>query len=390
MSHALLDRPVSAQTPALVGETVDFDWLRSRTAAWDRLAERALDPNPFFTRPVLGAHAEHGIASAGLRVLTVRRGENLAALLPFRPGGTRLGFGPRANVAWTSPYVTNATPLVAADALPEVIDALLDAMACAASFRFWMIPLLALDSPVAAAVQASAERRGWPFAILSGFERPALIRRRDYDTYARAHLKPNRRKSLARRRRRLAERGRLTFESVADDASLARAVESFLALELRGWKGTRGTALGSRHHTAAFARALFGRRQDGGVSPRADILSLDDRPIAVSLALVCGGAAHLLKTAYDESLRTLAPGLVLEDEIIRALHATAFAARLDTASVPGSVLDEIYGDRIRMGDLILAADARMSPETFAATVRRETGRRAALSRLKDLVRLLRR
>jgi hypothetical protein len=141
---------------------VNFDWLSSRTAAWDRLADRVLDPNPFFTRPVLGAHAEHGIASAGLRVLAVRRGETLAALLPFRPGGARLGFGPRANVAWTSPYVTNATPLVAADALPETIDALLDAMASAAPFRFWMIPLLALDSPVAAALRTAVERRGWP------------------------------------------------------------------------------------------------------------------------------------------------------------------------------------------------------------------------------------
>jgi CelD/BcsL family acetyltransferase involved in cellulose biosynthesis len=296
----------------------------------------------------------------------------------------------RANVAWTSPYVTNATPLVATDALPETIDALLDAMASAAPFRFWMIPLLALDSPVAAALRIAMERRGWPFDVLSGFERPALTRRRDYDAYARAHLKPNRRKGLARRRRRLAEQGRLAFESITDEAGLTRAVESYLALELRGWKGARGTALASRHPTAAFAHSLFGRCQDGGVGPRADILSLDGRPIAVSLALVCGGAAHLLKTAYDESLRALAPGLVLEDEIIRALHATAFADGLDTASVAGTVLDEIYGDRIRMGDLILAADARTPPETFAAIVRREAGRRAALKRLKGLAGLLRR
>ena len=105
---------------------------------------------------------------------------------------------------------------------------------------------------------------------------------------------------------------------------------------------------------------------------------------------MCSGAAHLLKTAYDETLRALAPGLVLEDEIIRALHATAFADRLDTASVAGTVLDEIYGDRIRMGDLILAADARTPPETFAVIVRREAGRRAALKRLKGLAGLLRR
>jgi len=163
-----------------------------------------------------------------------------------------------------------------------------------------------------------------------------------------------------------------------------------LTIEVRGWKGARRTALASRDDTAGFARALFGRSQLGGVSPRADVLSLDGCPIAVSLALVCGGAAHLLKTAYDESLRALAPGLVLEDEIIRAFHATAFANQLDTASVAGSVLDEIYGDRIRMGDLIVAADAGVAPETFAKIVLREAGRRAALRQIKSFVRLLRR
>jgi CelD/BcsL family acetyltransferase involved in cellulose biosynthesis len=176
---------------------------------------------------------------------------------------------------------------------------------------------------------------------MSEFERPILKRRADYDTYARTYLKPDRRKGLRRQRRRLAEQGALAFQSVMGGSTLLQqAVEEFLALEARGWKGARGTALACRRQTADFARTLFVRAGQGGVSPRADVLSLDGRPIAVSLALVCGGTAHLLKTAYDESLRAYAPGLILEDEIIRAFHATAFADRLDTASVAGSALDD--------------------------------------------------
>jgi hypothetical protein len=38
-----------------------------------------------------------------------------------------------------------------------------------------------------------------------------------------------------------------------------------------------------------------------------------------------------LKTAYDEDLRQLAPGVVLEAEIVRALHETRFAEPKDVA-----------------------------------------------------------
>jgi hypothetical protein len=267
--------------------------------------------------------------------------------------------------------------------VPAALDALLDGMAASPN-RFWVFPRLSLDHPVAAALRAAISRRGWPSHVLSPFERPVLARRADYEAYAKAHLRPDRRKSLRRQRRRLSERGALAFHSVTDRAGLARAVEDFLTLEARGWKGARKTALASHAHTAAFARELFGQGRRGGVGARADVLSLDGRPIAISLALVCGGTAHLLKTAYDESLRAFAPGLLLEDEIIRAVHATAFAGRLDTASVAGSVLDELYPDRERMGDLVLAADSGVA--AFAAVIRRETRRRAALARLKTLLR----
>lgn len=379
-----------ARRPEWVGETVDLAWLRSRPAAWDRLVDRALAPTPFYARPIVGAHADHALVAAGLRALVARRGEEIAALLPYRPGGAWMSFGRRANTAWASPYVTASTPLVSACAAPEAIEALLDAMASASPRRFWLFPLFPLESPAGEALRAAVRRRGWPSEVLSEFERPVLERRPSYDTYARSCQKPSRRKSLQRQRRRLSEQGALAFHSFTEGGGLARAVEDFLALEAGGWKGARGTALASRPHTAAFARAVFGGGGQGGVSPRADVLTLHDRPIAVSLALVCGGTAHLLKTAYDENLHAYAPGLILEDEIIRAFHETAFADRLDTASVGGSVLGELYVDRERIGDLMIAADVGMSPKAFAAAVRREVGRRAALDRLKGLLRRLRR
>lgn len=102
---------------------------------------------------------------------------------------------------------------------------------------------------------------------------------------------------------------------------------------------------------AAFARAVFAG-SEGPVAVRADTLSRDGRPLAISLALVSGGTAFLLKTAYDEGARALAPGLVLEAEIVRALHADAFAEHLDAATTDASALESLYREREAVAEIV--------------------------------------
>jgi hypothetical protein len=119
------------------------------------------------------------------------------------------------------------------------------------------------------------------------------------------------------------------------------------------------------------------------------VLSLDDRPIAISLAFVCGGTAYMFKTAYDEALRRHAPGVLLEDEIVRIRRETGFAERLNSASLPGSVLEAFYPHREAMGDLLVAADPGTTTETLASLARQEAMRRRAAERLKGLYRRLR-
>jgi hypothetical protein len=207
------------------------------------------------------------------------------------------------------------------------------------------------------------------------------------DSYE-AHVGRNRRKDLARRHRRLAELGRLEVRSFLNGEGLRRAVEDFLNLEAQGWKGVGGTALANNPKTASFLRAAFADRE-GPVRCRADVLSLDERPIAISLAFVCGGTAYLFKTAYDESLRRHAPGVLLEDEIVRIRRETGFADRLNSASMPGSVLEALYPHREQMGDLIVASDPAVTPESLTGWARQEALRRQATEQLKGLYRRLR-
>ena len=378
---ALRDPVLLRSLPGLVTETLSFAQADADGAAWDRLLAAAATPNPHFSRHVVGAHLQHGLAPADLRLLVVRRGETWLALLPF--ARRRLGWGRRASGAFISPFVTNATPLLAGAALEEAADALVAALGTAKA-PLWLLPALSADSETARAIRQACARNGLAATEVSSFERAVLERRESYDVYAKDHLSANRRKGLKRQRARLDALGRVEVKTFEAGPGLASAVEAFLDLESRGWKGARGSALASHPGIEAFARDWFAEGF-GPVRPRADVLNLDGRPIAISLALVCGRTAHLVKTAYDESLRACGPGLLLEDAIVRACHDTRFADRLDSASLAGHVLEGFYPDRERIADMLIGAGGH-SAASLARIADEEHRRREIMARLKGLYR----
>ena len=182
----------------------------------------------------------------------------------------------------------------------------------------------------------------------------------------------------------------MSFATATAGPDLDNAVAAFLALERAGWKGAAGTAMACRPEHAAFARALFGQKEgqeqgpaQGPVRIRADILAVDGRPVAISLALVGGGVATLLKTAYDEDQRACAPGLLLEAEIVRACHDDAFADRLDSATLAGSALEGLYRERETVAEIIamppgrdaLSLERRVALARFEHRARDEAKRR---------------
>jgi CelD/BcsL family acetyltransferase involved in cellulose biosynthesis len=326
--------------------------LAADAAAWDALAAGAVAPHPFYTRPVVAAHRDHGLCHPRLSAVIVREDGRIAALLPFALRPDITGLGAAIAQPFHSPYVTATTPLVAdGPGLEGRLDALVEGLALASGGRPWRWPLLATEGRPGAGLLAAMERAGWQVGIVASFERPVLDRRADYDAFLAGHPHKSRLKDLRRRRRRLEEAGTLTLESTTEGPALERALEDFLAVEAAGWKGEAGTALRSRPQTEAFARALF-RPQGDPVSVRADLLRLDGRTVAASLALISGGTAYLLKTAYDETLRAQAPGLVLEEAIVRALHADGFAGRLDSATLPGSALESLYPERETIAEIV--------------------------------------
>ena len=326
--------------------------LGAEAPAWDALSRRAGRTHPYYGRQVMAAHAAAGLASTDLSILVVRGPEGLEAVLPFRRSYDICGLGRPVALPFISPFVTATAPLVAAGPdRPAILAALVEGLRAASGGRPWRWPLLSPDTDPGRDLLAALRAAGWECGEVARFERPVLDRRADHDAFLDGHPHRSRLKDLRRRQRRLAEGGDVAFAVAAGGPILAAAVEAFLLLEAAGWKGEAGSAMACTPSHAAFARTVFAG-SEGPVRVRADTLSLDGRPLAISLALVMGGTAFLLKTAYDEGARALAPGLVLEAEIVRALHGDAFAERLDAATTDASALESLYREREAVAEIV--------------------------------------
>lgn len=364
---------------------LDGATLSAQGAAWDDLLARAVAPHPHFSRHVIEAHRDAGLLPDRLVFVTVWTGDRLDALLPCRRGFDVTGLGRVVAQPCLSPFMTSSAPLVAREAVAPTLATLVAGLAQASGGRAWRWPLLSVETRIGRGLREAMVEAGWITATIAAFERPVLDRRADHDAFLDGHPHKGRLKDLRRRRRRLSEGGVLELATATEGDALAAAVEAFLDLEAAGWKGEGGTAMRCGKRTLALARALFAPRPGsiaGPVQVRADSLSLAGRPLAVSLALVAGGTACLLKTAYDEGERAHAPGLLLEAEIVRALHETGFADRLDSATLAGSALESLYRERETVAEIVAVPPGGLvAIERRVALARLEHRARAEAKRL---------
>lgn len=381
---SLAIRAAASRPLTLRAEIVTLGALRSEGRAWDDLARRADDPHPYYTRTVMAAHLAVGLATESLPVVVVRCGDRLDAVLPYRTRHDICGFGRTVAHPFATPFVTATHPLVAADGDRNAVMAtLVDGLRTASQGLPWRWPLLEIENPVGAGLLAAMAASGWAWGEVGRFARPVCDRYADHAAFLDKHPHRSRLKDLRRRQRRLGEGGSVSFTSVTEPSPLAEAVEAFLALERAGWKGKAGTAMACTPAGATLARLLFGQGE-GPVRGRADILARDGQPLAISLALVTGGTAFLLKTAYDEAERAQAPGLVLEAEIVRALHETGFARRLDSATLAGSALESLYRETVTIAEIVAAPDGGrglVSLDRRIRLARFENGARCEAKRL---------
>ncbi len=353
---------------------------------WEKLSRNAVEENPYYSPIFMRAAFQNLEANSDLKALAVYKDETLVGFCPFIIDKWRWLGACSLNRAWINPYSTLTIPLVDRRYPREVVTALLSAMAEHGAYRsFWLFDNFNLEGPVGTLFLDGLKTQSLVGEIFDEFDRPGLSQGATFDQHMRDHVSKKRRKRLKRARDKLSERGKVELRSFTTGPELNAAVEDFLTIEASGWKGQQGSALACNKNSATFARQAFGASGGKSIS-RADVLYLDEFPIAVSLSIYTGKTAFTLKCAYDETYRSYSPGLLLELAIIEDFLETRWVEHLDSAvTTTGHVIQSLWNSSIRVGDLLLCADSSRSFDSFQNFAHLEKLRRLSRRKLKNIV-----
>jgi CelD/BcsL family acetyltransferase involved in cellulose biosynthesis len=335
--------------------------------------------------------ARHLQDGQAVRLLVAEQGGELRFLMPVSGATARLRLPVAGLRAWTHDYCFLGTPLLAADGDPDrVWRAVIGHLRRDSPASQLVVPFHPTQGPVAAALHRTGLGAGLGIRRSPAAHR-GFVRRRPQPSYAREWMSRKHLANLARRRRQL---GRTLGAEVATvdraAAGLDAAVEQFLQLESKGWKGRNRTALSSRPGDERFFREMSRGFADQG---RLMFLSLEAGPrvLAQNTALLGGGGLFGFKRAYDEDFARWSPGTLLDLDILDWFHQQAPLAWLDTCSAPDDGTGSTtFGDRRAVCTLAIP----LSPlgNTAAAIVPAAIGARRSLqtTRAGELVRRRRR
>lgn len=268
--------------------------------AWDRLNARGLDLPFLDSSVVLGALQVFG--SGGEQLWTGSDGADVKAMFVLaRQGALR----------WQT-FQPSQLPLGSwvADAgldIGELCGALMSAMGPVLALTLTQVDPLAATRPADSGTSETADYidTGW-VEIAGTFE--------DYWAARGKNLRQNMRK----------QRNRLTADSVQasmhvlrDPTEMAGAIERYGALESQGWKSDQGTAIHPSNAQGRFYRGLLEQAATRGEALVYEY-RFDGRTVAMNLCIRRQRCLVVLKTTYDESIKTLSPAFLLREEELQS------------------------------------------------------------------------
>ena len=340
----------------LRGEVLWRDDLPRLLPAWEDLCSRAVEDNVYYSPRYAQSLLRTVAMKRDVGFAAVWDGLTLVALLPFRTARIPTPLLRPDGWAWGTEYTFSCTPLLDRVQSLEAADALLDVLASVRRGE-WLLPTLNVHGEACQAMVGALERRGFPRVLVNHFERATVERGLSFEEHMQGRVSPKRRKELARCRRKLEALGSVKHQTFSFGDGLETALAAFLEIEARGWKGQRGTALACKPETLSFAQQAFTGDESSSIC-RADVLTLNDVPIAVNLAVIAGSTAFTVKGCFDENYRSYGAGLLLEVEVLRSFLSEGWASRLDAATSGAHVIDDLWPGRIEVADLMFSLSPR--------------------------------
>lgn len=332
-------KPFSCSTKMTVEVVDDLESLERHVAAWQDLASNAIEPNVFYEPWMLIPAIRAFGSEADLMFVFIYSNAKehlpprLCGFFPLERKRKFRGFPMPFLRLWRHLHCYLTTPLIRADVASKAIRTFLEwlqhnQLGC----PLMELPRVSGDGRFLQELAAEL----WPKdCYVRTYSRAMIRAREDADTYVKRALSGNRRREVARMRRRLAENGIVTsrqIEQISDEPSI---VDRFLKLEASGWKGKEGVALqcddNSRAYFTEITRAGLDRRQ-----LMFSCLMLDDEPIAISCDLFSPPGCFAFKITYDQKYSSFAPGLQLALEHVQFVHSRPEIHWMDSCTAPGS------------------------------------------------------
>ena len=350
-------------------------------AAWQQLADNSIEDNVYYAPAYARALLDTVEKKTDVRFATVWRGGELIGLLPFVASRIPSLIDPWA--AWKSDYTYSCTPLLHRDWHAAAAENLATLMA-AANPGEWILPLMNTGGPAYRAFVAALDGAGRPWIASNLFTRAVLDTDCTFAEHMETYVSAKRRRDLGRNERRLQKLGSVSYESWSSGAELKSAVDAFLQIEARGWKGRRGTALQCDEASRAFALKIFSAPRSPNAC-RADVLKVNGEPVAVGLTLVSGRTGFTVKCTYDERYATYSAGLLLEVAFLRSVLGEKWASRIDSGTAGSHVIDALWPGRCEVADLLFSVASAAGSARFPAFVAGQRAKRATLETAKSIV-----
>jgi GNAT acetyltransferase-like protein len=345
----------------------DFSSLEEHIPAWEELAASALEPNPFYESWMLIPALRTFGAGKDLQLVLIFASDKarqktpplLCGVFPLERKPSYKGLPVSVLSLWKHIYCFLCAPLIRADCARECLAAFLDWVAADPSSG----PLLEFnyvsgEGPFHQALADCLQDR-MSLSFVSHLYNRALFRpRASADDYLRSAMSREHRKDLRRRTKRLAESGNLEFTSLESDEDIDRWLEDFIQLELKGWKGKLGGALGSNEANRAYfqatAKEAFRRGRLNMIA-----LELDGKPVAQKCNFLAADGSFAFKIAYDEGFARSSPGFLLEVENIRRLHDRPEIKWMDSCAVPVHfMINRLWLDRRTIQTVLMPTGKR--------------------------------
>ncbi|MBO6550429.1 MAG: GNAT family N-acetyltransferase [Rhizobiales bacterium] len=347
----------------LFSEVISFNKHVNIKEHWLELVEKALEPNPFYSPDYLCALVDHIASNDSNHLVLIWSDQNrkeLLGLYPVTKKGKKNGYPFQFTCFLFDDLIGICTPLISPQAPSEIWHSFFKAIEKKNELsNIIYIPEFYIDGPTGQSLNAYLKAERKINFHRKEFKRAVALpgHSTDLKTYIKGWSSKKKR-NMRSRKKKLIALGELTFEILAStDPGYKSALANVLELEKKGWKGQQRTALLSQATTKKFAENAF---KPNVTSPHINLalMRLNNHIIAGQINLISQNCAFFIKSAYDESLSSFGPGLILYKWVLQKMLDENCYIELDSCANANHVLEDIWLERKKVQDVMIAPETK--------------------------------